>query len=530
MSVDPVKEREWSPGDGDRDQVAGQGLSLEEVQRQLRLLDHPPPATELARACRVGDGIVRLEETRFEVYQSLFYDAVEQGRFSKFVPASGAASRMFKDLLAARAVENPAEHPAASRFLDEIHRMPFRHALDEALDQQGKSLSGLVADGEAGALLDALLGESGLGYATAAKALIPFHADASGERGLTALEEQLVEAAEHLRDGEGRCRIHFTIPQHQELLFRSELRGITARLEQAFEVAFDISLSVQGPETDTIAGDLGGGPFRDQEGRLVFRPGGHGALLGNLQRLSADLVFLRNIDNIQPAHRRREVLRWNRILGGYLIELEAQLVEILSRVERARSQSAALADEVVRVAELLGREDLKTWIDRPARAQQAFLIELLDRPLRIAGVVPNTGEPGGGPFWVEGAGLGEDDHGISPQIVELSQVDRADAGQRAIIEQATHFNPVHLVCRLRDHRGRPYDLARFVDPNAVFTTVKSHQGRELKALERPGLWNGSMAHWNTVFVEVPGEIFAPVKTVFDLLRPEHQPEPNPLEP
>ena len=523
MSVDPEMS-EWSPGDADREQISAQGLSVEEVQRQLGLLDDPPPATQLHRACRVGDGIVRLEDTRFEHYQSLFHEAVEQGRFSKFVPASGAASRMFKDLLAAQAEPDSPGHPAAQRLLAELDRMPFRHALDGQLQALGTDLSQLVDAGEARPLLDALLDESGLGYATAAKALIPFHIDPSGERGLTALEEQLVEAAEHLRDGEGRCRVHFTIPQHQELLFRSELREITARLERAFDVAFDISLSVQGPETDTVAGALTGGPFRNSEGRLVFRPGGHGALLSNLQRLSADLVFLRNIDNIQPAHRRREVLRWNRILGGYLVEVETQLVEILSRVERARSETAALHDEVVRVAELLGREDLKIWLDRPARAQQAFLIELLDRPLRIAGVVPNTGEPGGGPFWVEGTGLAEGDHEVTPQIVELSQVDRENATQRAIIEQATHFNPVHLICRLRDHHGRPYDLFRFVDPNAVLTTVKSHQGQELKALERPGLWNGSMAHWNTIFVEVPGEIFAPVKTVFDLLRPEHQPE------
>ena len=523
MSLDREALGEWKLRDSDRQQIAAHGLTVKEVERQLALLDNPPPAAKLHRACRIGDGIVRLEESRYEHYQNSFHQAVERGRFSKFVPASGAASRMFKDLLSAQADDEPAANPAAMRLLAEMDRIPFRAALDDELQRRGLRLARLAREGQAGPVLDAMLGEQGLGYASAAKALIPFHREARGReepggRGLTALEEQLVEAAEHLPDGQGQCRIHFTIPQHQELIFRSELRKITARLEKTFRVSFEISLSVQGPETDTVAGALGGGPFRDEQGRLVFRPGGHGALLGNLQRFAPDLVFVRNIDNIQPAHRRREVLRWNRILGGYLVDLEARLIEILSRVERARSESAALGEEISRVAELLGRKDLEAMIQRPGRAQQAFLIELLDRPLRVAGVVPNTGEPGGGPFWVEAGG------GVTPQIVELSQIDRDDPTQNGIVEQATHFNPVHLVCRIRDHRGNAYDLTRFVDPTAVFTTTKSHQGRELKALERPGLWNGSMARWNTVFVEVPGEIFAPVKTVFDLLRPEHQPE------
>jgi hypothetical protein len=301
------------------------------------------------------------------------------------------------------------------------------------------------------------------------------------------------------------------------MAFREQLREIASRLEPRYDARFDVSLSIQRPETDTLAADLDGKPFRDDDGRLVFRPGGHGSLLTNLADFGQDLVFLRNIDNVQPEHRRREILRWNRILGGFLIEVEQTLVDCLSRVERERFEDPTIDDELRRVAAILGQPHLLEVLDRPPRAKQAFLADLLDRPLRIAGVVPNVGETGGGPFWVQDA-----DGQASPQIVEMSQVDLENPAQKAIVAGSTHFNPVHLVCRLRSHRGDRYDLERFVDPSAVFIAEKSHQGRPLRALERPGLWNGAMARWNTVFVEIPGTIFAPVKTVLDLLRPEHQ--------
>ena len=492
-------------------QIENHGLSVADVESQLALLADPPPATVLDRACTVGDGIVRLPEESFATHQERFETGAAEGRFAKFVPASGAASRMFKDLMA-------AEPDAVARLLADLDRFAFAEDLRRAVESAGGDVDGLRASGDGTAFLNGLLGDDGLGYGKAAKALILFHHD--GERGLTALEEQLIETADHLRDRDGVCRLHLTIPQHQELLFREHLRVITARLEKERGVTFELSLSIQGPETDTVAGDVDGGPFRDEDGRLFFRPGGHGALLKNLERFAPDLVFVRNIDNIQPLHRRREVLRWNRILGGYLLSLEEELVRILGRVERVKAEDPAIDEEIRRMAELLGRPDALEVLERPARAKQAFLIDWLDRPLRIAGVVPNTGEPGGGPFWVR-----DTDGGVSPQIVELSQVDREQSDQAEIVGGATHFNPVHLVCRLRDHRGESYDLDRFVDPKAVFLSRKSHAGRPLVALERPGLWNGSMARWNTVFVEIPGAVFAPVKTVFDLLRPEHQPEP-----
>ena len=503
--------------DEDLAQIERHGLSREEIQRQLTFFRQPPAPSRLVRSCTVGDGILRLEEHRWPRLQEIYAEAAGAGRFSKFVPASGAASRMFRSLVAVRGGEgNEKDQVASGLFLEEISRFAFHDQLAEALRARGQDLATLAADRQVVPVLAALLDDDGLGFARAAKAVIPFHRGDDGAA-LTSLEEHLVEAAEHLRDRRRHCRVHFTIPQHQELIFRERLRDIAGRLEKRFNAVFDLSTSIQSPETDTVAGAIEGGPFRDENGHLLFRPGGHGALLHNLGSLDADLVFVRNIDNIQPEHRRREVLRWNRILGGFLVETERRIIDLLGRVERSRG-GGGLDEAIEEAAQLLGRIEIRIWHQRPAAAKQAFLIDLLDRPMRVAGMVSNIGDPGGGPFWV--AGEGGD---TIPQIVETSQIDMNDPGQAAIVRSATHFNPVHLVCRLRSHRDEPYALPRYVDENAVFVARKSHAGRELLALERPGLWNGAMAGWNTLFVEVPQEIFAPVKTVLDLLGPAHQP-------
>jgi hypothetical protein len=299
------------------------------------------------------------------------------------------------------------------------------------------------------------------------KALIPFHAYPEGAR--TAFEEHLFEAAETIRDAGGLCRVHFTVSPEHRALFEEKLSEARPRVEGATGARFAVSFSEQTPSTDTIAGDPDGGPFRTASGALLFRPGGHGALLANLAdvaREGGDVVLVKNVDNVVPDARRAPTLLWKRLLSGLLVQIE-------------RSSPR-------------------------------------ERPIRVCGVVRNEGEPGGGPFWVDGPG------GPSLQIVESAQVDTKDAGQAAIWKTATHFNPVDLACSLQDRAGKPHDLARFVDENAVFIASRTHDGRPLKALERPGLWNGAMAFWETVFVEVPGETFAPVKTALDLLRPEHR--------
>ncbi|MCG8461601.1 MAG: DUF4301 family protein, partial [Holophagales bacterium] len=392
----------------DLDQIRHHGLDEGEVRRQLSLFAAPPRPAALVRPCTVGDGIVRLEESTHERLQNLYRTEQSKGRFSKLVPASGAASRMFRPLLAVhRGEAAEADREAARRFLDELPHLPFHDSLEQHLADRGHGLESLRRAGEPGEVLSALLGADGLDLASSPKALVPFHSrEEAGTGSLTPLEEHLVEAVEHLRDRDGRCRVHFTVPQHQEMAFREHLREIAGRLEPRFRASLEVSLSVQSPETDTVAGagaDAGcgtGEAFRDHDGRLLFRPGGHGALLSNLARLDGDLVFVRNIDNVQPAHRRREVLRWNRLLGGYLVAVEQSVAEILSRLERARAEDPEIDAEIRRIAELFGQPDLLSVLGSPPRAKQAFLAGLLDRPIRVAGVVPNAGEPGGGPFWV----------------------------------------------------------------------------------------------------------------------------------
>ncbi|MEM9554329.1 MAG: DUF4301 family protein [Acidobacteriota bacterium] len=524
----------------DLDQIRRHGLDADEVRRQLSLLERGARPVRLDRPCRVGDGVVRLEPARHRELEARYNAARRDGRFAKMVPASGAATRMFRELLGALDPSGDGSaNEAAVRFLDDLPRLPFvatvedtaaRHGLDVAALRARRSadaarplLEVLLLDGPAdGSLSNAPY----LGYAQRPKALIPFHRGAGEER--TPLAEHLDEAAEHLLDHERRAVVHFTIPQHSELDFRDAARAVEARLERVHGARFEISFSIQRPETDTVAGSADGGPLRDADGRLLFRPGGHGSLLPNLEAMAGDLVFVRNIDNVLPIHRRDEVLAWNRRLGGLLVEIEEFIHDTSHAIEAGRLDGDAVDRALRRSAELLQAPHALAALELPESERPGRLAMILDRPLRVAGVVPVAGEPGGGPFWAASpahAGASAGTVPVTPQIVESAQIDRDDPAQNAVVAAATHFNPVHMVCRLRDHHGRPYPLQDFVDPETFFVTRKSHHGQPLLALEHPGLWNGAMAGWNTVFVEIPGTIFAPVKTVFDLLRPSHQPAP-----
>jgi hypothetical protein len=414
----------------DRAAAEAHGLTVAEVERQLALLASPPPPLRLARPATAGDGIVRLPAGDHTALLALADEAARAERLTKFVPASGAASRMFAFL-----APGSPETGQKKRF-DEIRSMFALRGTFEELS-------------------------------AAPKALIPFHVYSDGPR--TAFEEHLREAADTVRDASGLCRVHFTVSPLHRGAFEETLREIRPRVEAATGARFDVTFSEQSPATDTIAADPDGNPFRTADGSLLFRPGGHGALLSNLAEIArrgGDVVLVKNVDNVVPDARKGPTLLWKRLLTGLLVRRERE-----------------------------GRRD---------------------RPIRVCGVVRNEGEPGGGPFWVEGPA------GPTLQIVESAEVDRSNPAQAAIWNAATHFNPVDLACSLRDRAGRPFDLPRFVDEEAVFIAPKTHEGRPLKALERPGLWNGGMALWETLFVEVPKETFAPVKTVFDLLRPEHR--------
>jgi hypothetical protein len=505
--------------DQDLEQIRAHGLSPAEVERQLRYFRRRPRGIRLKRPARLEDGIVQLAPEAWPRLEARYGEAAARGRFSKFVPASGAATRMFRALLANLNGEvSDQDRAAGRRFLDAFDDFPFAGRLRAEAVRHGLDVERLRAAGDPLPLLHLLLTEAGLDLGHISKALIPFHVD--GDTARSPLEEHLYEAMDHLADACGSCRIHFTIPQHQEQVFRDHLRAAQEEVERRSGGSVAVDWSVQSPATDTIAVDLEGQLFRQTDGSLVLRPGGHGALLRNLHEMAGDLVFVRNIDNVLPECNRPAVVAWNRRLGGYLLELEDWVASTLERLDQASGagpeDAPFLTDALRELAARLGQRDALAQLERPPAAQRAFLRERLDRPLRVAGVVVNKGEPGGGPFWVE------DDEGESLQIVEASQIDKEDAGQAEILQASTHFNPVHLVCRVRSHRGELYDLESFVDPATAFISRKSQLGRPLLALEHPGLWNGAMARWNTLFVEIPATIFAPVKTVFDLLRPEHQ--------
>ena len=519
-------QAELSPED--LEHLEQRGISPRDARRQLRFLSCPPAPQHLLRPCTVGDGIRRLEAADHDGLEERFARAEGAGRVTKLVPASGAASRMFQSLLPY--LEHPREaqrdvlqgaaakgDPGAAevlRFVDNLKRFAFYGDLREAMAGLDASLAGALHQGDLGLLLRVLLGPEFLGFAGMPKALIPFHRIGGGSR--TPLEEHLVEALSYARDSEGTCRLHFTVAAGDVPRFEAHSRAAAARLCKEVEAAagarFDIGFSLQHPSTDTLALNRDGQPFRLSDGRLLLRPGGHGALLRNLDELGGDVVFIKNIDNVVPDAAKPPTLHWKRRLGGYLL---ARQEEIFAR-RRALEEGPRGVEEAIEF--LVEELRVEAHHIPSGNERRSFAAEHLHRPIRVCGVVPNTGEPGGGPFWVRG-GNGRS----SRQIVEAAQIAKTPE-QQEILGGATHFNPVDLVCGLRDFRGDPFELRRYVDPNTAFVSNKDHRGRPTRALERPGLWNGAMAYWHTLFVEVPSKTFAPVKTVFDLLRPEHQGE------
>jgi hypothetical protein len=333
----------------------------------------------------------------------------------------------------------------------------------------------------------------------------------------TPVEEHLEEAALYVRDSDGRAVIHFTVSPEHMAGIREHVDHALGRYKES-GIRHDVSYSLQKPSTDTIAVDMEGAPFREKGGEILFRPGGHGALLENLNDLQGDIIFIKNIDNVVPDRLKKETTAYKKALGGYLIGLQDRVFEYLGQLSGPPPGQGILKQMLRFAEEELYRIPPGGGAGLSAQEMISFLISAMNRPLRVCGVVRNAGEPGGGPFWVE-----HQDGTQSLQIVESSQVDMESSDQKAIWESSTHFNPVDLVCGVRDYRGRPFDLRDYVDPLTGFISIKSKDGKELKALELPGLWNGSMAFWNTVFVEVPSITFNPVKTVMDLLRKEHQP-------
>jgi hypothetical protein len=515
MTENGAAER-WT--EEDRQSIALHGLTVEEVDRQLAFFRRGVPPVHLNRPCVAGDGIVVIPEAERSSLLAVHDEARRTHRLMKFVPASGAASRMFREWYQCLATGGFADEAARAAFAGDIRRYAFSSDLRKAVAARGEDLESLIEKGEDAAILKSVLTEEGLNYGCLPKALLKFHAYPEESR--TALEEHLVEGALYARDADNVSRLHFTVSREHEDAVRMLLSRVIRGYETRLNTVFTIGISTQDPATDTIAADPESRPFRDDRGKLVFRPGGHGSLLRNLNLLDEEIIFVKNIDNTVPDHLKTETSHWKRLLAGYLIRLQEEIfasVRFLageSGTEEELERMCDFAETRVNIVFPGGFREL-SFSER-----KSFLYRQLNRPLRVCGMVKNEGEPGGGPFWV---GDADRRGGASLQIIEESQIDRDDPQQRAVWSSAGYFNPVDLVCGVRDFRGRKFDLTAFIDPATASITRKSEKGKELLALEHPGLWNGSMAFWNTVFIEVPLATFNPVKTVTDLLRPQHMP-------
>ncbi|MBW1988257.1 MAG: DUF4301 family protein [Deltaproteobacteria bacterium] len=509
----------------DKKQITAHGLTLEEVERQLSIFKKGPRYLRLVRPCTTGDGIRRLGEAEAREFSRTFDQAVSWGAEPmKFVPASGAATRMFKALLSMRdrvdslglsglrRKAKESENAAGTAFfLEHVKEFAFWPDLAAALEKEGLSPEKVLTGGAYGTLLDILLTDRGLGYASLPKGLIPFHLYGANPR--TPVEEHLVEAAAYARNSRGCGRTHFTVGAEHKKAFAELIKRVGPDYERRFSARQEVGFSTQDPATDTIAVDLENRPFRTEDGNLVFRPGGHGALLRNLDAIRASVIFINNIDNVVCDRDKPERVLWKKALAGLLWTVRQEAFRMLELLdgsdENAARQALSFASTWLGVSRKMAPKGVKEL--------SLFLVDRLDRPLRVCGMVKNEGDPGGAPFWVQ-----EADGSLSLQIVESAQVNPDSSEQKDVFASSTHFNPVDLVCSTSTPGGGKYDLSRFVDPEAVFISRKSYQGRDLKALELPGLWNGSMSGWNTIFVEVPKAAFNPVKTVNDLLNPSHR--------
>jgi len=511
--------------DSDLLQIHDKGMTVEAIEKQLEYFRKGFTFVDLLRPATISDGITSFSDEEKDGFSGYFDEFAKTSEIVKFVPASGAASRMFKHLfefiekyrqgvnklklLNSEDGQDPAEY-----LFSHLSEIAFYDELTLKLEREGLRIEKLLEIEDFATITDFILTGKGLDYANLPKALIGFHIYPEGAR--TAAEEHMEEAALYATGLGGISRLHFTISPEHRTRFECLINNVRPEIEARFGVRLDISFSEQKPSTDTIAVDEKNVPFRSAEGKLLFRPGGHGALLDNLNEINADMIFIKNIDNIVPDRLKPQTVLHKKLIGGYLAWIRENINGFLVKIQR----ESCSAEDIRAMAGFAERTLLismpPSFGDLTDSEKRSLLFGLLNRPVRVCGMVKNEGEPGGGPFWVR------DRHGVtSLQIVESCQVDMNDPDQKKIFSEATHFNPVDLVCGIRDFRGQTFDLREFVDEETGFISIKSSGGRNLKALERPGLWNGAMARWITLFIEVPIITFNPVKTVTDLLRKEH---------
>ncbi|MFS4468751.1 DUF4301 family protein [Maribacter sp. 2210JD10-5] len=504
----------------DVQQLREKGIPKEKVEDQIRTFKEGIPFVNLKNAAVVGDGIYKFSEEEEKELISLFEKKSDGLSILKFVPASGAASRMFKALFNFLDAYDPAEESLEAylertndkdikTFSEGIERFPFYKKVKDRLDTEFTSKGAEVY-----AFVNEILSENALNYGFFPKGLLPFHKYV--EDTATPFEEHLKEGALYA-SAKNESKLHFTISEQHETMFNFELNEVREKIANDTNTTFHVDYSFQKPSTDTIAVDMNNKPFRNTDGSILFRPGGHGALIENLNEQDADVIFIKNIDNVAVMKDADAVAESKKILAGVLLKVQEKAFSYAKLLDTDTMDASRLKEVTIFLKTELNVRFSDDFEKASISEKIETLKKMLNRPIRICGMVKNEGEPGGGPFWITNNN-GE----VSLQIIESAQIDMNDNDQAAIVQHATHFNPVDLVCGIRNYKGEKYDLLDFVDHKQGFITEKTKEGRELKALELPGLWNGAMAFWNTIFVEVPLVTFNPVKTVNDLLKPSHQ--------
>ncbi|MGZ2370482.1 DUF4301 family protein [Ancylomarina sp. YFZ004] len=508
--------------------IKKRGMDKTKIEEQLKHFETGFPKVKLVNPAIITDGIMKIEDDQIKTLRDNYLNRPKKLSVIKFVPASGAATRMFQklydflnnyqeteeDYLAYMKDKSPE---GMLKFFEDIEDFAFFVDLRTALQKKGLDMENLIEKNNFKEILNTLLNANGLNYSNKPKGLLRFHKYPDYTR--TAFEEHLAEALHYSMNYKGTAQLHLTISEEHKKLFARRLKKSRSSFEKKYDGKLKVTFSYQKASTDTIAVDTENKPFKNVDDSLLFRPGGHGALIENLNELKADLVFIKNIDNVVPDRLKEQTYKYKEALAGVLLKYQKQMFDFIAELDNSKLDlsSERLNEMLIFAVNQLCIKTPKTLKTDNLAKLRAYLLVKFNRPIRVCGMVKNEGEPGGGPFWVKNS-----DNSSSLHIIESSQIDHEDKKQAKIFGASTHFNPVDLVCGIKNYKGKKYDLTQFIDPETGFISKKAHNGSPLKAMELPGLWNGAMADWNTIFVEVPTITFNPVKTIFDLLRVEHR--------
>lgn len=507
----------------DQQQIEAKGISLATVEKQLAYFKRGFPYLSVVKPATIGDGIRSLNTEEVQQAVTSFNEGIKKRRILKFVPASGAATRMFKELFDfLNTCEQQGKVPEAAIhdkknyiniFISNLERFAFYPDLHKVLASEGKDIKAMVVSHDYAGIIRCLLNE-GMHYSSLPKGLLLFHR--YGDQSRTAAEEHLVEGAMHARNNDDSVYIHFTVSAEHMEKFSQHIEEKKNLYEKRFGVVYHISYSTQDPSTDIIAVDMHNNPFREADGRLLFRPGGHGALLSNLNALDADCIMIKNIDNITVDRYKDVTYLYKKVLAGILFSTEEKIHGYIKKLNTNRISEA----EIKKIENFVKTElcclPPMAYNNYDIRQKSAYLLTKLNRPLRCCGMVKSEGDTGGGPFWAMSS-----DGSQTLQIAETPQLDTKNPEVQKIIDASTHFNPADFALSIKNFRGEKFSLFDFRDPDTGFITKKSKEGKDLKAQELPGLWNGSMSEWNTIFIEVPLITFNPVKSINDLLKETH---------